>query len=299
MDQFAGHQPETRAVAFAAEDGRTLRGRLIAPAAPIAVMVINPATGYRQDFYTAFAEASARQGWAVLVWDYRGQGASREAAFADEDARMLDWGLRDMPAAARFACEAYPDLPLDIVGHSIGGHFVPLIDGDLPLRRVALLSSSSGYWGLHSAPVKHLGWLFWRIVGPLHLALKGHVPRGRLWRGEPLPAGVWKDWRDWGVTPDYFRDTLAETGLLSRYAAFNTPVCAWVADDDPIATPAATRWLLAQFESAPTEMKIVRHADLGRGRIGHDGFFREKMADVFWPQVWRWLAAEAPARAAA
>lgn len=279
-----------RETSFATRDGRMLRGTITAPRDPVAVMVINPATGYPARFYAAFAEAAAGNGWAVLTYDYRGQGLSADRPTADDPARMLDWALEDIPAAARHACGLFPGLPLDVVGHSVGGQFAAFTPFDLPVRRVALLSSSGGYWGKQSAPLKFFAWLFWRVIGPAFLATRGHVPRGVFWTGEPLPPGVWKDWREFGVNPACFRDRLAEMGLDGRYARFTAPIKAWTPDDDPIANEACVRWLLERYENAPTEMTVVRHEDLGRGRIGHDGLFRRKMADVFWPQVFHWLS---------
>jgi predicted alpha/beta hydrolase len=211
---------------------------------------------------------------------------------------MLDWARHDIPAAARAACEAFPGLPLDMVGHSVGGQFAALIDPDLPVRRLALLSSSSGYWGDQSPPLRYGAWAFWRLIGPAYLAVRGHIPRGLFWRGEPLPPRVWTDWRDFGVNPECFRDAIAELGLTERYRQFRAPVRAWTPDDDPIANPDTVRWLLERYEGAQTEMKLVRHEDLGRGRIGHDGLFRDTVSDVFWPQVFRWLSQDAQRMAA-
>ncbi|MFW5661855.1 MAG: alpha/beta fold hydrolase [Oceanicaulis sp.] len=253
-------------------------------------MLVNPATGYPAGFYQGFAEAAAAQGWAVLIWDYRGQGASRTHAPERDPARMLDWALEDIPAAARHLCETYPGLPLDVVGHSVGGQFAAFVPSDLPLRRLALLSSSSGYWGKQAAPLKFAAWAFWRVIGPGLLAARGHIPKGAFWKGESLPAGVWRDWRDFGVNPNCFRDRLAELGVDGRYRRVSAPIKAWTADDDPIATREAVRWLLERYERAPTEMCVVRRDKLNRGPIGHDGLFRRKMADVFWPQVFRWLS---------
>ncbi|TGY89788.1 alpha/beta fold hydrolase [Marinicauda algicola] len=299
MRDFAETPIHVHDIAFHAADGRRLAGRLFEPERPLAAMAVFAATGYRKEFYEAFARAAARQGWAVLTFDYRGQGGSCNGPAREDEATMLDWGRRDMPAAARELKGRYPRLPLDIVGHSVGGHFLALLPDDVEVRRAALLSSSSGYWGKQSAKIKYTAWAFWRIVGPAFLVTRGHVPKGLMWKGEDLPPGVFRDWRDWGVRPDYFRDRLAEEGLLQRYARFRAPIKAWVADDDPIANREATRWLLEQYEAAPTEMKLVSRADLGRGAIGHHGLFHPAMADVFWPQVWRWLSREEGAREAA
>lgn len=281
-----------RETGFSARDGRALKGRLVSPPDPIAVMVINPATGYPARFYAKFAEAAAARGWAVLTYDYRGQGESRRGRPEEDSARMLEWALEDVPAAARHACALYPRLPLDVVGHSVGGQFAAFTPSDLPLRRLALLSSSSGYWGRQSAPLKYFAWAFWRIIGPAQLAAFGCIPKGLFWKGEDLPAGVWKDWRDFGVNPACFRDRFAELGLDHRYARFSAPIKAWTPDDDPIANEESVRWLLSLYSRAPSEMCLVRRDQLDRGPIGHDGLFRRKMADVFWPQVFRWLSLE-------
>ena len=95
------------------------------------------------------------------------------------------------------------------------------------------------------------------------------------------------------MNPECFRDAIAELGLTSRYEGFTAPVRAWAPDDDPIANPQTVRWLLERYENAPTEMKLVRHEDTGLGALGHDGLFRSNMADVFWPQVFRWLSLDA------
>ncbi|MFP4519168.1 MAG: alpha/beta fold hydrolase [Oceanicaulis sp.] len=292
MAHQAGTTAVNRETSFATRDGRMLHGRVFAPASPAAVMVINPATGYPAGFYHAFAEAAAVNGWAVLTYDYRGQGASADRPVREDPARMLDWALEDIPAAARHACRQFPGLPLDVVGHSVGGQFAAFTPLDLPVRRLALLSSSSGYWGRQSAPLKYAAWAFWRVIGPVSLASCGHIPRGVFWKGEPLPSGVWMDWRDFGVNPACFRDRLAERGLDGRYRRFTAPIKAWLPDDDAIANRDSVRWLLERYENAPSEMKLVRREDLGRGPIGHDGLFRRKMADVFWPQVFRWLCLE-------
>lgn len=280
-----------REIRFETSDGVTLAGRLFAPDTPTALMTINGATGYPARFYASFAKAAAENGWAALTWDYRGQAGSRAYPPHEDRAAMLDWARYDMPGAARWLKQSFQGLPLDLVGHSVGGHFAPLVHAEAPLRKVALLSASSGFWGKQRAPLKLLAWSFWRVIGPAYLGSYGYVPRGLFWKGEDLPAGVFRDWRDWGVKPDYFRDRLAEEGLLSQFDRFDRPVTAWTPDDDPIATPEAVRWLLQQMPIAPTEMNIVRTDDLDRGRLGHHGLFLGKMSDVFWPQVFRWLSA--------
>lgn len=280
-----------REVEIHTPDGRVLAGTLFAPQHPCAVMMVNAATGLTQDFYHPFAQDAAAHGWAVLTYDMRGGGASRSGPAKDDTATLFERGAIDGPAAARWLCERHPGLPLDVIGHSSGGHFAPLLPSGLPLRKVALLASSDGYWGRHALRTRFRIWFFWNVVGQLDMRVRGHVARGNgVWKGDDLPPGVWRQWRAWGQRPDYFTGFLESRGLLGRYRRFARPIRAWVADDDAIATPAGVRWLLNFHSGAPGEMTVLRAADLGRGRIGHQGLFDASMRDVFWPHVFHWLS---------
>ena len=67
MARDAASMTSQRPVRLRTADGKLLSGVFLVPQAPNAVMVINPATGYRKDFYLPFAEAAAENGWAVLI----------------------------------------------------------------------------------------------------------------------------------------------------------------------------------------------------------------------------------------
>ena len=84
-----------------AADGRRLGARWFEPAGQPAraVAVVNAATGVPQRFYRHFAQWLAQRGYAVLTYDYRGIGESRQGPLRAEPARMRDWALLDMPAA--------------------------------------------------------------------------------------------------------------------------------------------------------------------------------------------------------
>ena len=84
-----------------AADGRRLGARWFEPAGQPAraVAVVNAATGVPQRFYRHFAQWLAQRGYAVLTYDYRGIGESRQGPLRAESARMRDWALLDMPAA--------------------------------------------------------------------------------------------------------------------------------------------------------------------------------------------------------
>ena len=117
---------------------------------------------------------------------------------------MSDWGLLDMPAALDAAAERAQGLPVITLGHSVGGQFLGLLRNHALACAHVQIATSVGYWRWEGAPFKYLAWWFWRVHGPVLLAIKGYVPSGGGWAGLPLPRGVFEEWRRWCLRPGHF-----------------------------------------------------------------------------------------------
>ncbi len=193
-----------------AKDGRSLAAHWFsATEARRGAAVINGATGFPQTFYFKLAQYLAERGYDALIYDYRGMNFSAPRDLAREAARMSDWGLLDMPAALDAAAERAQGLPVVTLGHSIGGQFLGLLRNHAKARIHVQIATSVGYWRWEAAPFRYLAWWFWRVHGPLMLALKGYVPSGGGWAGLPLPRGVYEEWRRWCLRPGHFGPDLA------------------------------------------------------------------------------------------
>ena len=107
--------------------------------------------------------------------------------------------------AGRRAPARAQGLPVATLGHSIGGQFLGLLTNHALARAHVQIATSVGYWRWEHAPFKYLAWWFWRVHGPLMLALKGYVPTGGGWAGLPLPRGVYEEWRRWCLRPGSLR----------------------------------------------------------------------------------------------
>jgi predicted alpha/beta hydrolase len=278
-------------------DGRELAAHWIASAARRAVLVINPATGFPQTFYFRLAGYAAERGYDTLLYDYRGMGASAPAALATETCRMSDWGLFDMRTALDEASARAAGLPVFTLGHSVGGQFLGLLKNHHLARAHVQVAVSVGYWPWEKAPFKYLAWWFWRVHGPLMLALKGYIPTGGGWSGLPLPRGVYAEWRRWCLRPDHFGPDLHTYLSDNVFDEIRAPLLSVGFEDDPIATRRAVAALDRFYPNAQRESRWYSPTDAGGERIGHEGFFASRHRDTLWRPVFNWLDVRAGAGA--
>ena len=118
-------------------------------------VLINSATAVPRRVYTGFAGYLARRGCAVLTYDYRGTGDSRQKAVTGYNqprslvgfkASMSDWAELDVTAAVSWMRERYSTLPLAYVGHSFGGQALGLIANNGEISRAAFVASQAATW---------------------------------------------------------------------------------------------------------------------------------------------------------
>lgn len=272
-----------------APDGRELAAHWFAAAKRRAVIVMNGATGFPQAFYFKLAQYAAERGYDVLLYDYRGMGFSAPENLAAEKTRMSDWGLLDMRAALDAGAERAQGQPVITLGHSIGGQFLGLLRNHALARVHVQIATSIGYWRWEGAPFKYLAWWFWRVHGPLMLALKGFIPTGGGWAGLPLPRGVYEEWRRWCLRPDHFGPDLATYLADNYFADIRAPVLTVGFTDDPIATRRTVEGINRFFPNVQRESRWYTPADAGSKRIGHEGFFASKHRDTLWRPVLDWI----------
>jgi predicted alpha/beta hydrolase len=276
-----------------ARDGRELAAHWFAAPGPRrrGVVLLNSATGFPQAFYFKLAHYLAERGYDALTYDYRGMGLSAASDLARETTRMSDWGLLDMPAALDEAARRAQGLPVMTLGHSVGGQFLGLLRNHALARLHVQVATSVGYWRWEAAPFKYLAWWFWRVHGPLMLAIKGYVPTGGGWAGLPLPRGVFEEWRRWCLRPSHFGPDL-DTYLSGHvFAEIRGPMLSVGFTDDPIATRRTVDALNQFFANVERESRWYSPREIGVQRIGHEGFFSSRNRDTLWRPVVDWLDA--------
>lgn len=286
-----------QAITVHSADGTALAARIFEPAGrPQGNVVVGPAMGVPQEYYAAFAEWLAQQGWRVTTFDYRGSGAGAPPSLRGFRASLDDW-TRDYEAVIDHAHAALPDAPLYLVGHSLGAQLPGLLSNQHKVHGLLSVAAGSGYWRENAPRLRRVVLLIWWVVVPLALRLCGYFPGRRLGIIGDLPEGVMRQWRRWCLDPRYSVGAEGERARQS-YARVRFPVLALSVEDDEMMTLEGTHSLLSLYENAPRDLLRIAPAQFALPRIGHLGAFRREYQDKLWPHLADWLRrlpAQAPA----
>jgi predicted alpha/beta hydrolase len=270
------------------DDGTRLGARLYAPAGTAtAAVLIGPAMGVKQDYYAPFAQWLAAQGYVVMSFDYRGMGDSRPASAKRSlrgfDADLYDWA-RDFDTALLALGDHAPDVPLYVVGHSLGAQLPGMLRHRDRIAGLVSIAAGSGYWRDNAPPLKRIVLYFWYVLVPVATALFGYFPGRSIGKVGDLPRGVILQWRRWCLNPRYHVGAEG-TALRESFSQARFPVIALSITDDELMTERGTRVLIDCYENAPRELRRIAPADVQARRIGHFGFFRDQFQTTLWTRV--------------
>ena len=287
-------------ITFPATDGYLLGASLYLPRrARRNAVLINSATAVPRKIYKGFASYLASRGCAVLTYDYRGIGDSRQKSFVGYNqprslvgfpASMSEWAARDVTAAVAWMRERYKNMPLTYVGHSFGGQALGLLPNNTEISRALLIAAQAAYWRLMTAPERYRVYLMLNFIGTPLTQLMGYAP-GWSGIGEDLPKGVFLQWARWVMSKRYLFDD-RELPALVNFRNYRGALRALCLSDDPWATRPAVELLCAGFTSMTPEILTVTPAEAGVVRIGHLGFFRPEHRDTLWKGAAEWLQTE-------
>lgn len=253
------------------------------PGGAHASLVIGAAMGVRQDFYAAFAQWLAGQGYRVTTFDYRGHGYSLQGSMRAVRATISDWVL-DYEAVVAAAKAALPGQPLYLVGHSLGAQLPGLMQDTGHIAGMLGVAAGSGYWRDNAPRLKRMVPLFWGLIVPVSTTLFGYFPGRRLRMVGDLPAGVIRQWRRWCLNPRY---GLGAEGPAAqeRYAAVRFPILSYALTDDELMTQRGIEHLAGFYSQAAARVETIAPHEAGAARIGHFGFFRPQFEATLWPRA--------------
>ena len=292
-DEQSATLPPPTPLTLLASDGQTLAAQHWLPAGtPAALVVINPATAVKAAYYHRFARFLTTHGFAVLTYDYRGIGESRQGSLRPHR-RMskLDWGRYDCDAALAWAKQHYPTGPIHVVAHSIGGLLVGLARNNDCIVRCLTVGAQYAYWPDYDRQSRWSMWWRWHVLMPLLTLLLGYFPARRLGWHEDLPAAAAYEWafRSAKLEKSYRRQRHGGADPLSHFDTLTGDILAISLTDDPFGTPAAIHRLLDYFRRSHRYHARITPASAGVEEIGHFAFFHERFRDSLWQDALRWL----------
>jgi predicted alpha/beta hydrolase len=261
-------------------------------------VLINSATAVPRKLYRGFAGYLARRGCAVLIYDYRGIGDSRQKALTGYNqpkslvgfkASMADWAAKDVTAAVAWMRDRYKTMPLVYVGHSFGGQVLGLLPNNSDISRALFIAAQAGYWKLMASPERYRVYAMLNYVGVPLTKMFGYAP-GWAGLGQDLPKDAFLQWAGWVMKPRYlFQDP--DLPGLSNFEKYKGELRAICFTDDPWATRTAVELLCSGFTATKPEIMSIRPADADVKKIGHFGFFRPEHRDTLWRGAAEWIQA--------
>ena len=252
-----------------------------------AVVIINAATSVRCNYYSRFADYLFSHGLDVMVFDYRGIGASRTGSLRGFKASWSDWGTLDFEALLKRAQREFPGQPIDVVGHSFGGCAAGLGASGAVIRHVVTVGAQFAYWRDYAPDQRWQMLAKWHVAMPLLTRLCGYFPGKRLGWLEDTPAGVVNDWC--GLGTRYERLPSARTLAALPFTLITAKTLAISLSDDPFGTVDATERLLSHFSASPRTHLRIDPQEIGEAAIGHFAFFHSRFQGTLWPIALQWL----------
>lgn len=283
-------QVRSDAVQIAATDGYPLSATLCAPAgkAPVAAVIINPATGVPKEYYAPFARFLAEHGYLAVAYDYRGMGASLTGTMKTFRGRMSEWGEKDFTGVIDAISAQFPGIPLLCVGHSVGGQLVGLAANNHKLDAVLSVAGQVGYWRLWQGKDKLKSWLNFFVLIPLLTRIFGYYPGSKVGAGD-LPSGIARQWARWCRNRHFIVDDKGRP-LREHFDAYRGRMLFYSFFDDGLFAPrAAVEALRKYYRHAHTEHRHFDDQSTGGRAVGHFGFFRPTFRRTLWRDALEWL----------
>ena len=224
---------------------------------------MHPALGTPAGYYMKLAEKLCeRNSWVIAIEELRGNASSSWRA-----SRGVDWGYwhiptYDLPANLAKLRSLYPDGPLYLMGHSIGGIMISLYvsrllaEGDQKayddIQGLIIIASGSLYHKIYPKFIWYVA-----IVITFMVYLFGYLPGKRMKLGNIEAKSLMLDWAYEIRTGDCIPRNCPHENISGYLKRFNKPVHLISFDKDNYVPHESTARLATFFpEETTTHLKV-------------------------------------------
>ncbi|PHN03523.1 alpha/beta hydrolase family protein [Flavilitoribacter nigricans] len=268
------------------EDGVILRGNLLIPEQPKAIIQFNCGTATKKEFYLPFLTYLAKHNYLCCLWNYR--GSEKNDDLKNSAYTFIDYGTKDMPAIKAYLERQFPGLPLLFIGHSAGGQQIGFIRDLSNVKGNINIAVSSGYYPNMPFGYRMKAYFFFYVFSPISVLLNGFVKAKPYGIMENLPKKVVFQWRDWLEKEDYFFNEkfYGVTVPTGHFKNFQFPIHVIYSTDDTISNAKNTKafWQNVSSEKAIT-FRALSPEEFGLKKIDHFGYFKTRMKDKLWTDI--------------
>lgn len=268
------------------EDGIKLKGTLLIPKKPKALIQFNSGTATKKEFYLSFLTYLAEHGYLCCLWNYR--GCEQNDNLKNSDFKFSDYGTKDMPAIKTYLNSRFSNLPFLFVGHSAGGQQIGFINDLDNIKGNINISVSTGYYPNMPFGYRMKAYFFFYLFSPASAFINRYVKAKPYGLMENLPKKVVFEWRDWLEKENYFFDEkfYGKTVPTGHFKNFKFPIHVYYSTDDPVsnAKNSKTFWSNVKSEKGITFTELSP-LEFGLKSIGHFGYFKKSMKDELWTGI--------------
>lgn len=237
------------------------------------ILLINSATGVKQQVYFSFAQFFSEKGFTVLTYDYRGIGLSKPKNMRGFNASMRIWGSEDYKILTDYIKNNFNDYQKYCLGHSVGALILGMNKDSEMFEEFFFVGTQNAFVGNLKFRTKIEAYLGFGIAQPLTTALLGYFPGNWFGLGESLPKNCAYDWRTLILNKKSTNGLLKKIDNYSKKLTQNVFVI-W-AEDDVWLTEKGVRSLLNDtYPNLRPTYRLIRTSESEKGEIGHVNFFR-------------------------
>lgn len=237
------------------------------------IILINSATGVKQQVYFSFAQFFAEQGFTVITYDYRGIGLSKPEKIRNFKASMRTWGNEDFKRLTEFVIENFPDYQKFCLGHSVGALIIGMNENSKVFERFIFVATQNAFIGNLKWKTKLEAFFGFGFAQPFFTELFGYFPAHWFGLGESLPKNCAYDWRTLILNRKSTGKLLLKTNDYSK--ELNQKVLVLYAEDDVWLTDKGVKSLLNDvYPNLKPNYRFLQTSESEKGEIGHVNFFR-------------------------
>lgn len=237
------------------------------------IILINSATGVKQQVYFSFAQFFAEQGFTVVTYDYRGIGLSKPEKMRNFKASMRTWGSKDFKRLTEFILENFPNYQKFCLGHSVGALIIGMNENSKVFEKFIFVATQNAFIGNLKWKTKLEAFFGFGFAQPFFTELFGYFPAHWFGLGESLPKNCAYDWRTLILNRKSTGKLLLKTNDYSK--ELNQKVLVLYAEDDVWLTDKGVKSLLNDvYPNLKPDYRFLQTSESEKGEIGHVNFFR-------------------------